>query len=355
MAKNLPAQKKGVNQAVANVQAPEHPQLSPAIADFLAEAGYPVAPGAFVDIGDLDALAQRFRMADQADLALQIWRGANLHALSQERKGEYRQFLARIGLPASTAHGLTSVFLKARELKASSSLKALALIDGSKRVEIARWDASEIEAFTSGKEVRGVTLETAEELRYRDFVQKIRESDAEAERLRGQVEGLERERDALRRAVSNAKSQAADRARQSGLPAFAFAARQETAAASAQLELGLNLLKDVVHDRLGCDEAAADQRNAAKVAVAAFASLNAAAADIAALLKQLRQEFPEETAGAVEPFRFSKPEAEAAKDARELLFTAAAEAAHDRDAQRANEAQGRKGRKREMIAKKKAR
>lgn len=183
-----------------------HSPLPAVVAEFLGDAGLPVSAAAFVDLSDLNILAERFRKADQADLALQLWRGANLAALKREHPGEYLQFLAQIGMPRSTAHTLTSVFEKCCALRNADTLRAIAPLDASKRVELARWTPEEIDAFGAGREVRGVTLESASELNFKAFREAIASGDAKISKLEkrledGQkvIEGLEQQLAKMRR------------------------------------------------------------------------------------------------------------------------------------------------------------
>lgn len=328
--------------------------MPPAIAGFLRDAKLPIDPKTFVAIDDLDALAERFRAADRMSLAMTLWRGANLAALATERAGEFSDFVRGLGMSRRQAYNYISVYNAIGQLSGPDRVQPAAQMDFSKLVELASWQPEELEAFTKGEVVHGMTLDEAASMSKRELIAREKDWSQRALAADEHIADLERDRAKQKTRIETLEAErlrlSRDRSRvlaEEDLPPFALEARQESIALTDTMGFCLDNLQAVIETNLLGEikhpEAARWQPIAAGTAYHALAAIHARAG---LLLKRLNAEFGDEITGTNLAHALSPAEVSLALSGREQLLAAHKAAAKTREAKRENNQPGKAGRKR---------
>ena len=129
-----------------------------------------------VDPDSLEALAKDRGLSLQRGIyeygaALLMLREATLH-------GDWIERLDRLGIARNTAHRYMSI---AARFKNSDAAKALQTLGMGKMLELAALDDGEIDAFTKGETVRGLTFDAVDNMSLKELRSKVRSQEEDIE------------------------------------------------------------------------------------------------------------------------------------------------------------------------------
>ncbi|MCX7061365.1 MAG: hypothetical protein NTZ11_10795 [Gammaproteobacteria bacterium] len=323
-------------------------ELPPVIAEFLGDMNLPVVAGQFVNISDLPRLAEDFRRSGSAELGIRLWRGANLLALSQQRKGEFKAFLTEIGMNHRTAFEHMQLVNVLGQLPSTERVRTCALVDFSKLRELTTWAPDDLDAFLSGKPVYGLTFEAVQEMNVREFKEAERAARQAADPAVKEIaaKNIELEKTLrLMRQEARARQAMLD---ESDLPMYAREARQEAAIHSEQISLCIETLEDVASRTLLRDVNDPEALRWQPIAANTFLhALTAVLQRGFALTEQVRARFGEAiTAQPLADHVLEPHELKSLSMARDQVLAMHKASVKARDDERANTTPGRRGNKR---------
>ena len=234
-------------------------------------------------------------------------------------------------------------------------VEALAAIGFTKSRALLPWTQEERLALASGEKVRGITIDDALAMPSREFDEtaKANAGGDEARKLKAKLATLETRLESVEAERDRAKGFLQNRLVVTGLPEFCLTARGEAAALTEQADAALDGLTELLNDNLlaSHDEVAEAERYAAMAAGTYYHSLRAIHARAGQLLQQVEEHFGEAvTEKLLYEHQLKAAEVDAFKHAREIIVGRLKTQASNREAERENAKEGKRGRKRTVRA-----
>lgn len=153
-----------------------------------------------VDPDSLEALAKDRGLSLQRGIyeygaALLMLREATLH-------GDWTERCERLGISHSSAHRYMSIAARFKDSDAARALQALGM---GKMLELAALDDGEIDAFTKGETVRGLTFDAVDSMSLKELRKKVRSQDGDIETKDRQIADKDRKINELDRKLNARK------------------------------------------------------------------------------------------------------------------------------------------------------